>query len=470
MTSTIRTMTSTIRTMTSTIRTVVGRLSGGNGAAESDRPLAAPPVISEPAGFSPGPLWMRIVPPLAALVVMLGGIEGASYFPDESATLCAVHRSFSQLQSMLYNIDAVHGPYYMLIWVVARFGGTSELAIRMPSALAMVVAAAGVAAIGRRVVSPRAGLAAGLVFAGLPLVSFYGQDARPYAIMTAFATLASYALLRALEAGPGRRRSGWLMAYAACMAGLGLAQVLALLLITAHAVTVTLRCLSRREQGRWSLALGWLAAVVFAVASASAILVLGWKQRSTLIFMVNLPWSTSLYQLFGSNTVMLALGVTLACGIAASAITGRLRARWPGGLAALCVPWLVLPPVLLLVISISSPAFAVRFVAYGFPAIALLAGAALDALGWLAGAAGLIAIVLAGLPLQLGERAPGGHGSDIRLVDQIIAAHRRPGDAVLYGTLAAQYRQFAYPYGLASLRDITLLQTPAKPATSRARW
>ena len=118
--------------------------------------------------------------------------------------------------------------------------------------------------------------------------------------------------------------------------------------------------------------------------------------------------------------------------------------------------------MLLLVISMSSPAFAVRFVAYCFPAIALLAGAALDALGWLAGTAALIAIVLAGLPLQLAERAPSGHGSDIRLVDQIIAAHRRPGDAVLYGTLAAQYRQFAYPYGLASLRDVSLLQTPAE--------
>ena len=366
--------------MTSKIRTVVGRLSGGKGATESDRPLANQPVTSKPSGFSAGPLWMRIVPPLAALVVMLSGIEGASYYPDEAATLSAVHRSFSQLQSMLYNVDAVHGPYYMLIWVVARFGGTSELAIRLPSALAMVVAAAGVSAIGRRLVSPRAGLAAGLIFVGLPLVSFYGQDARPYAIMTAFATLASYALLRALEAGHGRRRSGWLMAYAACMAGLGLAQVFALLLITAHAVTVALRCLSRREPGRWSLVLGWLAAVVFAIASASAILALGWEQRNTLVFMVNLPWPTSLNQLVGSNTVVLALGVTLACGIVASALTGRLRGSGPGGLAALCVPWLVLPPVLLLVISMSSPAFAVRFVAYCFPAIALLAGAALEAL------------------------------------------------------------------------------------------
>ena len=249
------------------------------------------------------------------------------------------------------------------------------------------------------------------------------------------------------------------MAYAACMAGLGLAQVFALLLIAAHAVTVVLRCLSRREPGRWSLVLGWLAAVVFAIAAGSAILALGWKQRESLHMMTYLPWWTRLYGLFGSGWLALALAVAMTSGIAVSALSGRLRGSWPTGLVALCVPWLVLPPVLLLVASINyySPLYAARYVAYCVPAIALLAGAALDALGWAAGAAGLIAIVLAGLPLQLSERGPGGHGWDIRTADRIIAAQRRPGDAVLYGQLVTQYQRFAYPYGLASLRDINLL-------------
>ena len=429
--------------MTAINRAVAGRHSAGRGAG--DRPLPA----QAPAGglISAGPLWMRVVPPLAALLVMLCGIDGASYDYDEAATLSAVHRSFSQLLAMLRSIDAVHGPYYVLIWVVARLGGTSELAIRLPSALAMVVAAAGVTAIGRRLVSPRAGLAAGLVFVALPMVSFYGQDARPYAIMTAFGTFGSYALLRVLEAEPGRRRRGWLVVYAACMAGLGLAQVFALLLITAHAVTVTVRCLSRREPGRWSLALGWLIAVLFAIAAGSVILALGWKQRGSLNTMTYLPWWTRLYGLFGSGWLELALAVALTSGIAASALRGRLRGNWPGGLVALCLPWLVLPPVLLLVASTNyySPLYAVRYVAYCVPAIALLAGAALDALGWAAGAAGLIAIVLAGLHLQLSERGPGGHGWDIRTADRIIAAHRRPGDAVLYGQLVTQYQQIRLP-------------------------
>src|SRR5260370_2878856 len=129
----------------------------------------------------------------------------------------------------------------MFMWVVVRLGGSSELATRLPSVLATAVTAAGVAALGRRLVSPRAGLAAGLIFASVPYVTFYAQFARPYAIMTAFATFASYALVRVLDAHPGHRR-GWLVAYAAFLAGLGLVQVFALPLIGAHAVTGVLRC------------------------------------------------------------------------------------------------------------------------------------------------------------------------------------------------------------------------------------
>jgi mannosyltransferase len=82
----------------------------------------------------------------------------------------------------------------------------------------MAVASSGVSAIGRRLVSVRAGLAGGLLFAVLPEVSWYAQDARSYAIVTALAVAASYLLVRVLESGASTR---WLTAYAACLAALG---------------------------------------------------------------------------------------------------------------------------------------------------------------------------------------------------------------------------------------------------------
>jgi len=50
------------------------------------------------------------------------GIQGSSYWRDETATLSAVQRPFGALISMLGNVDAVHGAYYMIIWVVVRLG------------------------------------------------------------------------------------------------------------------------------------------------------------------------------------------------------------------------------------------------------------------------------------------------------------------------------------------------------------
>lgn len=448
-------------------KAVAGRPAEADTQHTDLQPSAAQPAERVQPGLSAGPLWMRVVPPLVTLVVTVWGIGGPSYIPDEAATLSAIHRSFPDLVRMLGNVDAVHGAYYIFMWVVVRLGGAGELATRLPSALAMATAAAGVVALGRRLVSPRAGLAAGLVFACLPLVSFYGQDARPYAIMTALATLASYLLVRVLDAGPGRRL-GWLAAYGACLAALGMAQMFGLLLIAAHATTVALRCRpGSDEPARRSLALGWLAAAAAATAADGPVIALGWIQRGPMLAVIGtVSWQAKIVEFIGSWALVLVIGLVLALTVAASAVTGRLRACWPGRLPALCLPWLILPPVLLIVGSaLSSPMYALRYVIFCEPAIALLAGAALAALGWAAGTATLAVIVAVALPVQLQFRSPTGHGRNLRKADQIIAAHERPGDAVLFGTRFGQYQRFAYPYGLVSLRDIALVRTPAQAGT-----
>src|SRR6516162_6903901 len=144
--------------------------------------------------------WVAIIPALITLGVSLYRIGVPSFTRDEGATLLAVHRSFPQLLRMLGNVDVVHTEYYALIWAVNRLAGSSELAARAPSAVAMAVAAYVVTLLGQRLVSGRAGLAAGLLFAALPAVSFYAEDAREYALVTALATSASYFLIRALQA------------------------------------------------------------------------------------------------------------------------------------------------------------------------------------------------------------------------------------------------------------------------------
>ncbi len=117
-------------------RTVLSRTPRGTAGPQA-RPGAAPP----------GPIWMRVLPALVTLAVTGWRIDGASYWRDESATLVAVGRPFGNLIQLLGHVDAVHGAYYLLMWPLVQLAGTSEIVTRLPSALALAVAAALVTAL-----------------------------------------------------------------------------------------------------------------------------------------------------------------------------------------------------------------------------------------------------------------------------------------------------------------------------------
>jgi mannosyltransferase len=439
---------------------------------------------------------MLALPGAATLAITLWGITGASYWRDEAATLSAAQRPLGNLVQMLGNIDAVHGAYYLLIWVLVRLGGTGELVTRLPSAVAMAAAAVAVAALGGRLVSARAGLAAGLVFAVLPPVSLYGQGARPYAITVALAAAASYLLVRAMEAGPGASRYRWLTGYAGCVAALGIVDIFGLLLIVAHAVTVALWCLrsaavtaggglapggpgalssaargpaGRRcdADGARSLALGWLAAAVAGTFVTSPVVAFAFAQRGSLSWLSapGLGDITGLHGLIGPALMAYAVVLVAVCGIVVSALLGRerLRASWPGPLAALCLPWLILPAAILLAGSLITPLYTFRYVLLSIPAVALLAGAGLAALGWVAGAAAFVVIALLGVPQQRQVRGLDGHGDNVRQADRIVAGHMRPGDAVL--EFKAENFAQAYPYGIRELTPVAQARTPVSSAT-----
>ena len=443
--------------------------------------LARPPaVLDGPAGQAvsapgrrpghavAGLLLMRAAGPAVTLVVMLWRIQRPSYWRDEGATLAAVQRPFGELIRMLGNVDAVHGTYYMTLWVVARFGGTGEFATRLPSALAMAAAAAGVAAIGWRLVSPRAGLFAGLIFAGLPEVSWYGQDARSYAMVTALATMASYLLVRLLGASGSRR--GWLAAYGLALTGLGLVNIFGLVLIPAHGLTVALAARRAGGQRRGArLLAGWLAAAGVAVVLVSPLCWLAWLQRAPENWLKTPRVGTLaiLPDLAGPAALAGVLLLIIACGIASSAAGGRARisADWPGVLPALCLPWLLLPPATLLTASLIQPVYTLRYVLFVLPALALLAGTALAAAGRVAGTFALVIVVLVALPAQLQARWRGAHGDNIVMADAIVAGARRPGDAVLYASTGARNMSAAYPDGLAALRNIAVDRGPVPSGT-----
>ncbi|NED59019.1 hypothetical protein G3I24_50085, partial [Micromonospora aurantiaca] len=97
-----------------------------------------------------------VVPGLLTLVVTLAGIGHAQPWRDELATWSAATRPVPDLARMTRTIDAATGPYYLLMHGWTALAGTSPTALRLPSALAMAVAAALTARLGAVLVGRRA--------------------------------------------------------------------------------------------------------------------------------------------------------------------------------------------------------------------------------------------------------------------------------------------------------------------------
>ena len=414
---------------------------------------------------------MLAVPFVVTLAVTLCGLDGASYWRDESATVVATQRSLPGLLRMLGHVDAVHGFYYVLAWGVARVFGTSEIALRWPSAIAMATAALCVALTGRRLRSRQTGLLAGSVFACLPQVSLWGQNARSYAMVVAAAALSSYLVLSVIE----RPRAGRLLGYGLSIMLLGYLNLVALLLVAAHAVTVAVCALAGfGQQGRPGgrrLAAGWAIAAGAGVAAVTPVMVLSWRERTQIAWHAAPNWANVqlLPTFLTADSVISAVLFAILATLGIACPTGQdcppaHRARL---LAWLCVPWLMLPPAILFAASQwQIHLYGSSYLLFLLPAVALLAGAGLAALPAPGQVAALGLIVILALPTQVAIRGQDGHGDDLRGAAQFLARHARSTDAVIYGgglqsAAVEPDWALAYPYGFTRPRNIGLAASPA---------
>ena len=472
------------------------------GSPDPATTFAAEPgdVASGPAaGLTPAAgIWRRrrgwlIVAIPAAVTLVLGGyqIGGPSLWRDEAYTKDAIARPFGQIFVLLGHQDAVHGAYYLLMHVVAAVLGTSAAALRFPSLCAMVIASGFVAATGRRAaalaLAPDAGrngrgldvpaltgLLSGLLFATAPYMTYYAQMARSYAIETMFAVIASYLLLRAWPDGRWR----WWLGYAAAVALTGLFNIFGLLIVAAHGITLLLtdargQTTPGRRIGR--IPLRWLAACGVAVIVLGPLLGLAsrqqgqiaWLHRPTLNAMERL-----LTNLAGSRPLIAPFALLALGGLLAAWLADHWRPLNP---AAIALPWLVVPPFVLVAVSFVKPVYYVRYIEFCLPALAILAGAGLTGLirlaavtplrwsrrgrwrlglTWLPAvlAVAVLAALLAGP--QQAMRQTAARPDNLRLASAIVAAHEQPGDVVFYLPATMHVLGTGYPAPFARLRDI----------------
>jgi mannosyltransferase len=505
----------------------------GPGPAQPGGPApSAPP--------APAPAEGTSRPPDAA-AARGGGAVAASYLPvaiavatmavlgvwglarhnamgnDEVASLFAARLSLGQLLHLLGHVDAVHGLYYLLLHGWLAVGSTPTI-IRIPSVIFMTAAAGLVVILGRRLTgSAWAGLFAGLIMALDPVISYYAQTARSYAMVFCCVVAVTLALVRALESEDEARtgqelarrrlRRHWIT-YAALIALGGYLNELSLLVLAAHAVTVLLTRYGWRTVRHWFVsgaagAILVLPVVVFSIREAAAD---NGATRPDLRDMVGL-----FHDYFGATIPvavgMLALAVFAVLPATALPAIRIWRTRpadgaqaasvwWKRGglcLPSVAVPLLVLPSGLLVVESrVGKALYADRYILYCEAGAALLAGAGVYRLGqwagpWLGrrlagwrgpgGAAGWRSLVwlpgvivcVCALVLQLGAqqrtRTPGSRLFDFGGPAFYIGRHAQAGDGVLFFNTFYRKIRFGYPQDFRDVTDLAMAISPAQSGT-----
>ena len=162
-----------------------------------------------------GALWV-----LACLVALGAAVRFAtlglqSYHHDEVITVARViPGSFTDMLRQVKGSESNPPLYYVLAWGWAKAFGTGEVTMRSLSALFGVATIPLAYCAARELSSRRAGLIAAALVAVNPMLIWYSQEARSYALLVFFGAAALFFFARALRTREGRDLALWALASA----------------------------------------------------------------------------------------------------------------------------------------------------------------------------------------------------------------------------------------------------------------
>lgn len=384
---------------------------------------------------------------------------------DEQATASAASRTWGQLLDLVTgSTDAVHALYYTLIKPWADLVGVDPFWLRLPSALAVGLAAAGVVVLGTMLDRTRTGVIAAIVLVLLPRVFWAGGEARSYALQLAAAVWLTVLFVHAVRRGRWWRwvllagataAANWLFLY---LALLGVAQLLTLALVP----------------GLRAKLLPAAGAILAGGLAALPILLLGFAQRAQISWVpvpdAGVLGAVAKSQWFmGSTLFAIVAWLLVVGGVVAIALRHERRRE----LLALLLPWLVLPTVVLVVVSVAvSPVYLDRYLIMSAPAIALLAALGILSLPPIPAHVALLLVAAATVPVAIEQRVPDANG-DWGEVAAVVAQDARSGDAIYFSTdpFDDDPRGLVtfYPSAFAGLDDIAFVESAAEAGTIRDR-
>jgi len=236
-------------------------------------------------------LWALAGLTAIGIAVRFASLGVQSYHHDEVITVARViPGSFTEMLGQVKASESNPPLYYVLAWVWAKLFGSGEVGLRSLTALFGAATVPVAFLIGRELASNRAGLVAAALVAVSPMLIWYSQEARSYALLVFFGALSLLFLARALRSGSGRDLGLWALASALALCSHYFA---------VFAVTIEALWLLVALRSRWRLVLPALLAVG-AVGLALLPLILAQINPTHIGWIDHSPLSTRLFETGGS--------------------------------------------------------------------------------------------------------------------------------------------------------------------------
>ncbi|MDX6689933.1 MAG: mannosyltransferase [Solirubrobacteraceae bacterium] len=142
-------------------------------------------------------------------VLRFATLDGQSLWYDETVTGQLMRTDFRGMLSAIGDSESTPPLYYVLEWLWTQLAGTGEVGLRSMSALLGTATIPVVWALARRLGGDRAALAAAALAATNPLLIWFSQEARSYALLALLGALSALLWLRALESPRAERLLAW---------------------------------------------------------------------------------------------------------------------------------------------------------------------------------------------------------------------------------------------------------------------
>ncbi len=162
-----------------------------------------------------GALWVLALLTALGIAIRFASLGVQSYHHDEVITVARViPGSFTDMLKQVKGSESNPPLYYVLAWGWAKAFGTGEVGMRSLSALFGAATVPLAYCIGAELSSRRAGLITAALIAVSPMLIWYSQEARSYALLVFFCAASLLFFARALRTRSGRDLALWALASA----------------------------------------------------------------------------------------------------------------------------------------------------------------------------------------------------------------------------------------------------------------